>query len=136
MHIPKGPAGRFYQLGTRTMGILKNSPNVPAAREFLKWWFQNEQYDTWWRLQEGYHLQHVKRLSNDPMWIKDPKIAVFRDEPKYGVPIGYPGPPNEKASMSWSKYIVVDVFARAVQSGDAKVAVDWGVEQLKRVYSI
>ena len=38
--------------------------------------------------------------------------------------------------MSWSKYIVVDVFARAVQSGDAKAAVDWGVEQLKRVYGI
>jgi multiple sugar transport system substrate-binding protein len=136
MHIPKGPAGRFYQLGTRTMGILKNSQNVPAAREFLKWWFQDEQYDTWWRLQEGYHLQHVKRLANDAMWFKDPKVTVFREEPRYGVPIGYPGPPNEKASLSWSKYIVVDVFARAVQSGDAKGAVDWGVEQLKRVYGL
>jgi multiple sugar transport system substrate-binding protein len=70
------------------------------------------------------------------MWLKDPKIAVFRDEPKYGVPIGYPGPPNEKASLSWSKYIVVDIFARAVQSGDAKAAVDWGAEQIKRTYGI
>jgi multiple sugar transport system substrate-binding protein len=70
------------------------------------------------------------------MWLKDPKMTVFRDEPKYGVPIGYPGPPNEKVAMSWSKYIVVDIFARAVQSGDAKGAVDWGVEQPERVYGI
>jgi len=136
MHIPKGPAGRFYSLGTRTMGILKNSKNVTAAKEFLKWWFQDEQYDAWWRLQEGYHLQHVRRLASDPMWLKDPKMTVFRDEPKYGVPIGYPGPPNEKVAMSWSKYIVVDIFAKAVQSGDAKAAIEGGAEQLKRTYGL
>ena len=47
------------------MGILKNSRNVPTAKEFLKWGFQDEQFDPWWRLQEGYHLQHVKRLANE-----------------------------------------------------------------------
>jgi len=84
----------------------------------------------------GYQLQHVRRLAADPMWLKDPKLTVLRDEPKYGVPIGYPDPPNEKVALSWSKYIVLDVFAKAVQSGDAKGAADWGVEQLKRGYGI
>jgi len=28
----------------------------------------------------------------------------------------------------------VDTFARAVQSADAKAAIDWGIEQLKRTY--
>jgi multiple sugar transport system substrate-binding protein len=134
MLFPRGPAGRFYQLGTRTFAILKNSKNIPAAKEFLKWWFQDKQYDEWWRTQEGYHLQHVVRLAKDPMWDQDPKMGSFRDEPKYGRTQGYAGEPNEKASLAWSKYIIVDTFARAVQSGDAKASIEWGAEQLKRIY--
>jgi multiple sugar transport system substrate-binding protein len=136
MLIPKGPAGRFYWLGSRTFAILKNSKNVAGAKEFLKWWFQDEQYGAWWRLQEGYMLQAVTKYYNDPVWTKDPKMLPFREQPKYGVDVGWPGPPNEKASLAWSKYIIVDVFAKAVQSGDAKASVEWGAEQLKRAYGV
>ena len=134
MLVPRGPAGRFYTLETRTMAILKNSKNIPAAKEFLKWWFQDDQYNAWWRLQEGYHLQHVKKLADDPIWFKDPKMTAFREGPKYGLNMGYAGPPGEKASLALSKYIVVDTFAKAVQSGDAVGAIKWGAEQLQRIY--
>jgi hypothetical protein len=30
----------------------------------------------------------------------------------------------------------VDTFSRAVQSGDAKAAVEWGADQLKRAYGL
>ncbi len=134
MLFPKGPAGRFYWLGSRTFGILKSSRNIPAAREFLKWWFQDEQYGEWLRLQDGYQLATTKKYADDPMWDKDPKMSVFRDVPKFGRDIGYAGPANEKASLAFSKYIVVDTFARAVQSGDALSAIRWGAEQLQRIY--
>ncbi len=134
MLLPKGPAGRFYWLGSRTFAILKNSKNIAGAKEFLKWWFQDKQFEEWWRLQEGYHLQPTVKLSKDPMWDKDPKMAPFRDQPKYGRDLGYAGPPNEKASLAYSKYIVVDTLAKAVQGGDAKAAIEWGAEQLKRIY--
>jgi len=136
MLIPKGPAGRFYWLGTRTFAILKNSKNVAAAKDFLNWWFQDKQYGDWWRLQEGYMLQAVTKYYNDPVWTKDPKMLPFREQPKYGVDVGWPGPPNEKASLAWSKYIVVDTFAKAVQGGDAKAAIEWGADQLKRAYRV
>jgi multiple sugar transport system substrate-binding protein len=136
MLIPKGPAGRFYWLGSRTFAILKNSKNVAGAKEFLKWWFQEKQYGDWWRLQEGYMLQAVTKYYNDPVWTKDPKMLPFREQPKYGVDVGWPGPPNEKASLAWSKYVVVDTFAKAVQGGDAKAAIEWGAEQLKRAYGV
>jgi len=134
MLFPKGPAGRFYWLGSRTFAILKNSKNIPAAKEFLKWWFQEKQYGEWFRLQEGYMLPTTKNYAKDPMWDKDPKMSVFRDQPKYGRDIGYAGPANEKASLAYSKYIMVDTFARAVQSGDAAAAIKWGTEQLQRIY--
>ncbi|MGD0267090.1 MAG: extracellular solute-binding protein [Candidatus Methylomirabilota bacterium] len=136
MLTPKGPAGRFYWLETRTMAILKNSKNIAGAKEFLKWWFQDEQYLAWWRLQEGYHLQPIKKLADDPMWFKDPKMAPFRQQPKYGINAGYAGPPNEKAALAWAKYIIVDTYVKAIQSGDAKAAVEWGAEQLKRAYGL
>jgi multiple sugar transport system substrate-binding protein len=134
MLFPKGPAGRFYNLGSRTFAILKNSKNIPAAKEFLNWWFQDKQYDEWWRLQKGYHLQHIVRLGKDPMWTQDPKMTAYREQPKYGRLQGYASEPNEKASLAWSKYIIVDTYAKAVQSGDAAAAIKWGAEQLQRIY--
>jgi multiple sugar transport system substrate-binding protein len=134
--IPKGPAGRFYWLGSRTFAILKTSRNVAGAKAFLRWWFEDKQFGDWWRMQGGYMLQPVVKYYTDPVWTKDPKMLVFREQPKYGVDVGWPGPPNEKASLAWSKYIVVDTFAKAVQSGDAKAAIEWGAEQLKRTYGV
>jgi multiple sugar transport system substrate-binding protein len=61
-------------------------------------------------------------------------MASFREPPKYGRLQGYAGEPNEKASLAWSKYIIVDTFAKAVQGGDAKAAIEWGADQLKRIY--
>jgi len=136
MLIPKGPAGRYYWLGSRTFAILKNSKNVAGAKEFLRSWFEDKQFGDWWRMQGGYMLQPVVKYYNDPVWTKDPKMLVFREQPKYGVDVGWPGPPNEKASLAWSKYIVVDTFAKAVQGGDAKAAIEWGAEQLKRTYGL
>ena len=134
MPLPRGPAGRFYWLGTRTFAILKNSKNIPAAKEFLKWFFEDAQYAPWFRSQEGYLLQNTAKYAKDPMWDKDPKMTIFKEEPKYGRDLGYAGPPNQKASLAYSKYIVVDTYAKAVQSGDAAGVVKWGAEQLQRIY--
>jgi multiple sugar transport system substrate-binding protein len=136
MLIPKGPAGRFYWLGTRTFAILKNSKNVAGAKEFMKWWFQDKQFGDWWRLQKGYMLQPVVKYYNDPTWTQDPKLLPFREQPKYGVDVGWPGPPNEKASLAWSKYIIGDTYVKAIQSNDPKSAIEWGAEQLKRAYGL
>jgi multiple sugar transport system substrate-binding protein len=68
------------------------------------------------------------------MWEQDPKMASFREPPKYGRLQGYAGDPTEKASLAWSKYIIVDTHAKAVQSGDAAAAIKWGAEQLQRIY--
>jgi multiple sugar transport system substrate-binding protein len=134
MLIPRGPAGRFYWLGSRTFGILKSSKNIPAAREFLRWWFQDKQFDAWWAIQEGYMLPPTARLEKHAMWDKDPKMAPFRLTPKYGRDLGWAGPPNQKAALAFAKFIVVDTYAKALQSGNPKAAIEWGAEELKRVY--
>jgi len=134
MLMPRGSAGRFYRLGTLHMAIFKKSKNIEAAKDFLKWWSEDEQYLAWWRIQKGYHLHHTKNLAKDPMWFEDPKMSPYRDQAKYGRNIGYAGPPSRKAALAQAKYIIVDTFAKAVQSEDAKGSIKWGADQLERVY--
>jgi len=132
--IPKGPTGRFSLLGTRTLAILKNSKNVAGAREFLAWWFGDKAYGDWLHIQEGYTLPSTKKWAKDPMWGKDPKMFAFSLQPSIGRDQGWAGPPNAKSGLAFSKYIVVDTFAKAVQSGDAAGSIKWGADQLQAIY--
>jgi multiple sugar transport system substrate-binding protein len=47
---------------------------------------------------------------------------------------GYAGPSTGKATEAFSKYIVVDMFAKAVQGMKPEDAVKWAEGELKKVY--
>lgn len=132
--IPGGPTGQFYNIGSHAYGVLKGSKNEPAARSFLQWWSSTPQFGDWIHLQNTYQIPPTQSWANDPMWTKDPKLAVVQDDVKLSRQMGYAGPPNQKAALAMSKYIVVDTFSRAVQSGDAAGAIAWGVQQLQQIY--
>ncbi len=131
---PKGPSGQFYELQGQSFGILKSSKNVAGAQDFFKWWFDQKQFGDWLHAQNTYELPPTKSWANDPMWTKDPKLAAFGREVNFGRIDGYAGPLNDKAALARSKYIIVDTFARAVQSGNAQDAINWGADQLKQIY--
>lgn len=61
-------------------------------------------------------------------------VTALREEPKFGLNVGYAGPPGERASLALSKYVVVDTFAKAIQSDDGAGAIKWGADQLQRIY--
>jgi multiple sugar transport system substrate-binding protein len=132
--IPRGPAGRFALLGTRTLAILKNSKNVAGAKDFLGWWFQDKQFGDWLHIQAGYQLPATRKWRTDPMWRKDPAMYAFSLEPSIGRDLGWAGPPDAKAGLAFSKYIIVDTHAKAIQSGDAAGAIKWGADQLEAIY--
>ncbi len=132
--IPKGPSGRFSLLGARTLAILKNSKNPAGAKEFLTWWFEDKQYGDWLRIQEGYFLPSTRKWAKDPMWGKDPRMFAFSLQASIGRDQGWAGPPNAKSGLAFSKYIIVDTFAKAIQSSDAAGAIKWGADQLQAIY--
>ena len=47
---------------------------------------------------------------------------------------GYAGPPSAKATEVYSKYIIVDMYAKAVQGMKAEDAVKWAEGELKKIY--
>ena len=68
------------------------------------------------------------------MWDVDPVLRPFRDIPPFGRLAGYAGPPNRKAAEVVSKYIIVDMYAKAIQGMAAEEAAKWAHGELAKVY--
>ena len=48
--------------------------------------------------------------------------------------VGFAGPPGRKATEALSKYILVDMFAKAIQGMRAEDAVSWASGEMKKIY--
>jgi multiple sugar transport system substrate-binding protein len=132
--MPAGPAGRFQYNVVFTHGIMKYSKNVEAAKEFLLFLMEKNNFYKWFDVAEGFELAPGPDHESNPLWQKDPRMLAYRDVGKLGRAIGFPASPTRSASEVLSKYILVDVFARAVQGEDPKKAIEWGVSELRNIY--
>ena len=54
---------------------------------------------------------------------------------KLGQAPGFAGPPDAKAQEGLSKYIITDMYAKAVQGMPAEESVKWAEGELKKIYS-
>lgn len=68
------------------------------------------------------------------MWNADPVLAPFKNLPNQGRLAGYTGPPNQKAAEVTTKYIITDMYAKAIQGMPAEESVKWAHGELARVY--
>ena len=69
------------------------------------------------------------------MWDEDPVMAPFKIAAKLGLSPGYAGPPNHKSAEVLTKYIITDMYAKAVQGMSAEEAVKWAAEEVSKVYT-
>ena len=69
------------------------------------------------------------------MWGKDPVLLPFRDIPNKGRLMGYAGPPGRASAEAQTKYIIVDMYAKAVQGMTAEDAVKWAHGELVKIYA-
>src|SRR5213083_550494 len=134
--IPDGPLGRTapYKVAF-SHAIMKYSRQQKAAREFLKWLHAREQFGRWFEIEEGYSVGATTAWENHPMWAKiDDALKPFRTAPRGARMIGYAGPPTARASEALTKYIITDMYAKAVQGLSAEDAVRWAEGELKKIY--
>jgi multiple sugar transport system substrate-binding protein len=131
--LPAGPAGRFQFNRPQGRAIMKYSPNIEAAKEFLLFLMEKSNYYKWLPLAEGNAIGIGPDHETHPMWQKDPRLLAVKDIGNLGRAIGYPGPPGPNASEALSKYVLIDVFAKAVQGEPPKKAIEWGVNELRKV---
>jgi multiple sugar transport system substrate-binding protein len=114
---------------------MKYSKNQKLAKDFLRWLHQKERYESWFIVNEGYSMGATKAWEEHPMWSRiDKPLQVMRQATRLSLMIGYPGPASGKATEAYSKYIVVDMYAKAVQGMKAEDAVKWAEGELKKIY--
>jgi len=133
--MPRGPAGRFYQLPTYTSCVMKYSKNIKLAKEYITWYMAKEQYEKWFDVMDTFSIPPTKAWYDHPVWVRDRKNIIFRDVIKDSRWIGYAGPPSRKASEAMAKYIIVDMFAKAIQGAKPEDALKWATDEMKKIYA-
>ena len=133
--LPEGPSGRYLLFLNQSHAIMKYSKNVKLAKDLLLWVHKNENYSKWFNTQEGYSVGSTKKWENEPMWGKlDEPLKMFRTAARNTRLFGHAGPSTAKATEAFTKYIVTDMFAKAVQGTKAEDAVKWAEGELKKIY--
>jgi multiple sugar transport system substrate-binding protein len=133
--IPGGPSGQFNLPGPFTDMLMKYSQNQRPAKDFLRWIHSKEVFGEWFTSQQGYTDGATKVWENDPVWKADPVLIPFKDIPAGGRLEGYAGPPNRKAAEVRTKYIIVDMYAKAIQGMAPEEAVKWAHDELVKIYA-
>jgi multiple sugar transport system substrate-binding protein len=132
--IPKGSAGHFNNTGGSTHMLMAYSKNQKAGKDFLRWVNSKPIFGQWFTSQQGYNNGPTMDWEKDPVWDVDPVLRPFRDLPRTGRVVGHAGPPNRNAALVVTKYIIVDMYAKAIQGMPAEDAVKWAHGELVKVY--
>jgi multiple sugar transport system substrate-binding protein len=132
--IPGGAGGVFNLPGPFTDMLMGYSKNQDAAKKFLRWAHTKPVFEMWFTSQQGYTAGATKDYEDDPVWKIDPVLEPFKKIPSTGRLQGYAGPPNQKAAEVNTKYIIVDMYAKAIQGTTAEDAVKWAHDELVKIY--
>ena len=134
--LPRGPAGQFAWPPSQAMMVMGYSPNQKAAIDFLRWFHTPKNYEEWFTVLKGFACGPTKMWETSKMWDADPAMTPYRMAAAAGgrVP-GYAGPSNQNAAEALNKYIIVDMYAKAVQGMPAEQAVAWAESELKKIYA-
>jgi multiple sugar transport system substrate-binding protein len=131
---PEGPSGRFHFVGPRSLSIMGYSAEQEAAADYIRFSAQDDNFDQFMTVNEGYVQGSLPKWENHPIWESDPVLTLYKDNPKYGRSAGYAGPWNRASGEAQEKYIIVDMFARVVQGEAPEAAAAWAQQELENVY--
>ena len=114
---------------------MKQSKQVPAALELVKWLHSREQYARWLELEGGYATGANVSWESSKMWEGvDEAMRPFKTAARGSRALGYAGPPSARATLAYTKYVITDMYAKAVQGSTPEDAVRWANEELTRIY--
>src|SRR6516165_5357784 len=132
--LPKGPGGQFSYHVPFSNLLMGYSKNQDAAKRFLGWIHSKDVYDKWFVSQKGFSVGPTTDWEKHKLWGDDPIMLPYKQAARTGRFAGYQGPSTRKAAEVVTKYIIVDMYAKAVQGMPAEDAVNWAEGELKKVY--
>ena len=112
------------------------SKNQEAAKEFLRWMDSKPIFDQWFISQQGFSSWRHQGWEKHPVWDVDPVLqAVQRPagERSAGGLCRAARPQGRRGAVS--KYIIVDMYAKAIQGMPAEDAAKWAHGEVAKTYA-
>ncbi len=120
--MPYGAATKAPETALTLCAMVPKYTRVPnAAKEYIRFMMEAEQYDPWLTGCLGYWSQPLKAYAQSAVWASDPKLKVYSDAMDTPFYEGYRGPITPAAGAVGENWVVVDMFARVV-TGQQKPA--------------
>lgn len=114
VNMPIGPVGSPTELHLFTQAMLFQYSKFPnAAKEYLRFMWEQDQYAPWQQAAIGYVTQPLRAYENNPVWTVDPKHTPYRDVVKNMLWNGYEGDLGYASAAAMADYIIVNLFAEA-----------------------
>ncbi len=137
-NMPIGPVGRPTELNlVFPMMIFKYTKFPKAAKEYLRFMMEKEQYEPWQQAAIGYVTQPLRAYESNPIWTVDPKHTPYRDAMKVMQPNSYDGPAGYASAGAMADFIVVNMIAEAASGQRTpKEAAERAEKRAQRYYKV
>ena len=134
-HLPIGPVGHPTELhGALTAFAFKYTKYPNAAREYLRFMLEREQYEPWQQASLGFMCQPLRAYESNPIWTSDPKITPFRDGSRLTLYSGYRGTIGTASAAAAADAIVPQMVAEAASGQSTPKEAAARAEQRARRY--
>jgi multiple sugar transport system substrate-binding protein len=133
--LPKGPGGQFSFHVPFSNMVMAYSKNQKPAKDFLRWITSKAVYDPWFVSQKGFSVGPTTDWEKHKLWNDDPVMLPFKAAARTGRFAGYAGPSGQKAAEALTKYILTDMYAKAVQGMAPEEAVKAAHAELVKIYA-
>jgi multiple sugar transport system substrate-binding protein len=133
---PIGPVGKPTEFHIAyPMMVMKYSKVPNAAKAFISYLMEAEQFDKWLVDSVGYLTHPLNAYDANAVWKTDPKLSMAGDVAKRTLTAGGLGSVGEKAASALADFLIMDMFA-TVCTGRAtpKEAMQVAERQAKRIY--
>jgi multiple sugar transport system substrate-binding protein len=112
---PVGPVGKPTQGALVINGVIFKYSKYPnAAKQYLRFMMEQEQYVPWQEASVGYWTHPLQAYDATPIWNADPLYTPFRDIMRNALPQSYKGSPGEAASAARADGIVLQMYSTVV----------------------
>jgi multiple sugar transport system substrate-binding protein len=137
-YYPVGPSGDRATAGTMFPAFIFRYSRYPnAAREYLRYMMEKEQYEPWQAACIGYVSHPLRAYESNPVWRSDPHHGYFRDTVKTMRHYGYAGTLGRDSAAAVADFVVVDMFAEVCTGSQSpRAAAQRAERRARRHYKI
>jgi multiple sugar transport system substrate-binding protein len=137
-NFPIGPVGVPTELHLFTQAMTMSYTKFPnAAKEYLRFMWEKEQYEPWQQAAIGYITQPLRAYESNPVWTVDPKHTPYRDTVARMRTNGFAGKLGYSSAATMADYVVVNMIAEAASGAKTpKEAMENAEKRALRYYKV